>query len=54
MHTEAETWGEWGDGPPKFELAGRPMHWSPNIWRSSVVGCVRKDEQSKKMVLWFY
>src|SRR6218665_3462449 len=34
--------------PPKFEVGGRPMHPSPNILRSSVVGCARKYEQSKK------
>jgi len=38
-----------GDGPPKkFEVGGRPMHWPPNILRSSVVGWARKLEQSKK------
>ena len=27
--------GDWGDGPPKFEVGGRPMHWSPQgfLWR---------------------
>ena len=25
------------DGPPKFEVGGRPMHPSPNISRSSVI-----------------
>src|SRR6218665_2720868 len=39
--------GDWGDGPPKFEVGGRHMHPSPpNILRSSVVGCARKYEQS--------
>src|SRR6218665_3406134 len=28
----AETWWDWGDGPPKFEVGGRPMHWSPPIF----------------------
>src|SRR6218665_126714 len=34
--------------PPKFEVRGRPMHPSPNILRSSVVGRVRKCELSEK------
>src|SRR6218665_626574 len=40
--------GDWGDGSPKFEVGGRPVHPSPNILRSSVIGCVRKYEVSKK------
>ena len=45
--------GTGGDGPPKFEVGGtaHALHGPPNILRSSVVGCVRKDEQSKK---WSY
>jgi len=39
--------GELGDGPPKFEVGRQPMHPSPNISRSSVIGCVRKCELSK-------
>jgi len=30
--------GDWGDGPPKFEVRRRPMHPSPNIWSSAVIG----------------
>src|SRR6218665_116306 len=45
-----------GRSPSKFEVGdgpcirpgGRPMHPSPNILRSSVVGCARRYEQSKK------
>src|SRR6218665_3190502 len=33
---------------PKFEVGGRPMHPSPNILRSSVVGCTGKYEKSKE------
>ena len=41
--------GGWGDGPPhNLRWEGRSMHPPPNILRSSVVGCVRKYEQSKK------
>src|SRR6218665_1939842 len=40
--------GDWGMVPQKFEVGGRPMHSSPNILRSSVVGCARKYEKSKK------
>jgi len=30
-----DLWGDWGDGPPtKFEMGGRPMHWSsPIFWK---------------------
>src|SRR6218665_1326595 len=42
---------DWVDGPPKFEVGERPMHSPPpNILRSSVVGCARKCEKSKKGV----
>src|SRR6218665_1278792 len=52
MYSGAETWGDWGDGPPKnLRWGDGPCIGPPNIQRSSVVGCVRKDEQSKKMVL---
>jgi len=30
--------GNWGDGPPKIWGGGRPMHPSPNISRSTVIG----------------
>src|SRR6218665_1444082 len=40
-----------GRSPQKFEVGGRPMHPSPNILRSSLVGCARKYEQSKKGVI---
>src|SRR6218665_3328964 len=50
--------GDWGTVPQKFEVGGRPMHWSPNILRSSVVRCACKYEQSKKGVFlvrkWLY
>ena len=41
--------GDWGTVPPKFEV-GRTAHAfvPPNILRSSVVGCARKYEKSKK------
>ena len=39
--------GELGDGPPKIEV-GTAHAPPPNILRSSVVGCARKYEQSKK------
>src|SRR6218665_672164 len=39
------------DGPPKFEVGGRPMYRSPNILRSNVVGCARKYDKSKKGVI---
>jgi len=37
-----------GRSSPKFEVGERPTHPFPNILRSSVVGCARKYEQSKK------
>jgi len=41
--------GDWGDGPPKFEVGGTPMHSPPpNISRSSVIGCVVKYEVTKR------
>jgi len=42
--------GDWGDGPPKFEVGDGPCIRPPNILRSSVVGCARKYEKSKKGV----
>ena len=46
---------DWGDGPPKFEVGGRPTHSSPpNILRSSVVGCARKYEKSNKNVFFLW
>jgi len=38
-----------GTVPPKLEVGGRPMHWSPQFLRISVVGWARKLEQSKKI-----
>jgi len=37
-----------GTFPPELEVGGRPMHTSPNIFRSSVVGCAGKYEQGLK------
>src|SRR6218665_2663574 len=39
---------DWGTVPPKFEVRGRPMHPSPNILRSTVIGCEAKYELTKK------
>jgi len=36
---------------PKFEVGGGPCIRPPNILRSSVVGCARKYEESKKGVV---
>ena len=33
-----------GDGSDKIWGGARPMHLSPNIWRSSVIGSVRKSD----------
>jgi len=40
-----------GTVPSKYEVGRRPMHTrtSPNISRSSVIGCVAKYELTKKM-----
>ena len=43
--------GRLGDGPLKFEVGDGPCIRPPNILRSSVVGCARKYEQSKKCVI---
>jgi len=24
--------GDWWDGPPKYEVGGRPLHWSPQYF----------------------
>jgi len=33
--------GDWGDGPPKFEVGGRPMHSSPPIfWEVHSKTCI--------------
>ena len=37
-----------GNDPSQNLRWGTPMHSSPNILRSCVVGCARKYEQSKK------
>ena len=37
-----------GDGPKKFEVGDGPCIRPPNILRSSVAGCARKYEKSKK------
>ena len=43
--------GPGGTGsPPKFEMGDGPCIRPPNIWRSSVIGCVQKYELSKKNV----
>jgi len=42
-----------GDGPPKFEVGDSLCIRPPNISRSSVIGCVRKYELSKKSVIFF-
>src|SRR6218665_2481416 len=42
----AETYG--GRSLPKFEVGDGPCIRPPNIWRSSVTGCVCKYELSKK------
>src|SRR6218665_2073776 len=44
------TRGTGGQSPPKFEVGDGPCIRLPNILRSSVVGCARKYEQSKKGV----
>src|SRR6218665_712954 len=40
--------GTGGAVPKKFEMGDGPCIRTPNILRSSVVGCVRKYQQSKK------
>src|SRR6218665_2950885 len=42
--------GGWGTVPPKFEVGDGPCIRPSNILRSSVVGCVRKYEKSKRDV----
>src|SRR6218665_546431 len=42
--------GGWGTVPPKFEVGDGPCIRPSNILRSSVVGCVRTYEKSKKGV----
>jgi len=37
-----------GRFPPKFEVEDGPCICTPNIWRSSVIGCVRKYGLGKK------
>src|SRR6218665_2666304 len=39
-----------GRSPQNLKWRLRPMHPSPNILRSSAIGCVRKCELSKKKV----
>src|SRR6218665_1286526 len=39
-----------GDGPPKISDGGRPMHPSPNILRTSVIGCEAKYTNCRKKV----
>ena len=41
--------GTGGTAPKKFEVGDGPCIRPPNIFRSSVVGCVRKYELSKKV-----
>ncbi len=47
----AETQGGLGGRSPQNLRWGRPMHPSPNIWRSSVIGCAAKYELTKKGVM---
>ena len=50
--TRAETWEGLGDGPQQIWGGGDgPCIRPPNILRSSVGGCARKYEQSKKGVI---
>ena len=45
MYSRTETLGGLADGPPNLRFGGgRPMYPSPNISRSSVIGCVTKYE----------
>ena len=39
--------GTGGTVSPKFEVGGRPMYPSPNISRSTVIGCEAKYELTK-------
>jgi len=41
--------GTGGRSPKKFEVGGSPMHPSPNILRTSVIGCEAKYELTKKI-----
>jgi len=43
--------GSGGTVPPKSDVGDGPCIRRPNILRSSVVGCARKYEQSKKGVI---
>src|SRR6218665_1029862 len=45
--TWVETWGLGGRPPNKFEVGERPIR-SPNILRSTVIGCEAKYELTKK------
>jgi len=51
LHQGRRPRGELGETvPPKFEVGDGPIIRPSNILRSSVVGCARKYEQSKKKV----
>src|SRR6218665_2614335 len=44
--------GDWGDGSPqncRWGTDASPMHPSPNILKSTVIGCEAKYELTKKM-----
>src|SRR6218665_2638408 len=49
--TGGDLGGAGGRFPKKLEVGDGPCIRSPNILRSSVVGCTRKYEQSKKGVM---
>ena len=41
--------GDWGGrSPPKFEVGGRPMHWSPPIFWEAVLSDVRESMKRVK------
>ena len=43
-----ETWGTGGTVPPNLRWGRRPMYPSPNILRSTVIGCEGKYELTKR------
>src|SRR6218665_3438041 len=42
--------GDWGTVPPKFEVGGRPMHWSPQVFREVVLSDARESMNRVKKV----
>ena len=53
LHMESQFHGRrlrenWGDGSQKIRGGGRPMHPSPIIWGSAVIGCEAKYKMSLK------